>query len=583
MSQQKTCKQCSAEFIIEDEDLAFYKKISPTFDGKTFEIPPPELCPQCRIRTKLAFRNESKFFKIESALSGKSLISQCSPECRFTIYGQDEWDSDAWDPMEYGRDFDPSKPFLKQLEELNLSVPMPHASLAPDNENSKFIGNASGAKDCYLISNSTGAEKCMYGVGLWRSKDCVDCYKIYNCENCYEVTIGYNSYSCFYSQNIHNCSESYFLDSCVGCRNCFGCANLNNKQYWAYNKPSSKEEIEKIISDFSSSSEKRLQIAQKAKNFIKDQPKKFSQISSSDDSTGNYLDHCKNVKESFFVTEAENVKYSTNLSESSKDIFDCCFVGMRMDKVYQAVTVGLGVSNLISCSYVYSDCGNIFYSVYCIHGCNDLFGCVGLRHKQYCVLNKQYSKEDYEKLVARIVEHMQKTGEWGQFLPISFSHFGYNDSLASYFFPISKEEAKKINANWTEGNYNLKFEGEFYTPSELISTYNPKKNPKAEAEIQKALAGTLKCKETARPFKIISAEIIFYIRNNLPLPEIHPEVRQSKRFLLCNRFKLYTRQCMCEEQGHNHEGRCKNEFETTYAPDRPERVYCEKCYQKAVL
>ncbi len=37
MSEQKTCKQCQKEFEVSDEDLEFYKKISPTFDGKLFE------------------------------------------------------------------------------------------------------------------------------------------------------------------------------------------------------------------------------------------------------------------------------------------------------------------------------------------------------------------------------------------------------------------------------------------------------------------------------------------------------------------------------------------------------------------
>ena len=29
-------------------------------------------------------------------------------------------------------------------------------------------------------------------------------------------------------------------------------------------------------------------------------------------------------------------------------------------------------------------------------------------------------------------------------------------------------------------------------------------------------------------------------------------------------------------------GKCTNEFETSYAPERPEIVYCESCYQKEV-
>jgi hypothetical protein len=47
-------------------------------------------------------------------------------------------------------------------------------------------------------------------------------------------------------------------------------------------------------------------------------------------------------------------------------------------------------------------------------------------------------------------------------------------------------------------------------------------------------------------------------------------------------MKLWHRFCMCEKGNHEHKGSCKNEFETSYSPERQEIVYCEKCYQKEV-
>ena len=34
---------------------------------------------------------------------------------------------------------------------------------------------------------------------------------------------------------------------------------------------------------------------------------------------------------------------------------------------------------------------------------------------------------------------------------------------------------------------------------------------------------------------------------------------------------------------HKKEEPCPNEFETTYAPERPEIVYCEQCYLREVV
>jgi len=60
---QKTCKKCSTHFEITSSDLEFYKKISPKFDGKVFEIPTPTLCPECRQQRRLSFRNERNLYK----------------------------------------------------------------------------------------------------------------------------------------------------------------------------------------------------------------------------------------------------------------------------------------------------------------------------------------------------------------------------------------------------------------------------------------------------------------------------------------------------------------------------------------
>jgi hypothetical protein len=83
---------------------------------------------------------------------------------------------------------------------------------------------------------------------------------------------------------------------------------------------------------------------------------------------------------------------------------------------------------------------NVLYSDTC-HACKDCFGCVGARHKQYCILNKQYTKEEYEVLVSQIIEKMKADGERGEFFPTTISIFGYNETEAQTYYPMTKEEA----------------------------------------------------------------------------------------------------------------------------------------------
>lgn len=93
----------------------------------------------------------------------------------------------------------------------------------------------------------------------------------------------------------------------------------------------------------------------------------------------------------------------------------------------------------------------------------------------------------------------------------------------------------------------------------------------------------LACERTGKNYKITKQELAFYKRFNIPLPRFHPEERHKDRVKRRNPFALYHRQCMCELIGHDHSTRCMTEFETTYSPDRHEKVFCEGCYQKETV
>ena len=85
------------------------------------------------------------------------------------------------------------------------------------------------------------------------------------------------------------------------------------------------------------------------------------------------------------------------------------------------VNVGLNDSSrLYEISLANKSCRNMMFSHDCWNGCENLiycteckktkdcFACSGLVEKQYCILNKQYTREEYESLVPKIIEHMNK-------------------------------------------------------------------------------------------------------------------------------------------------------------------------------
>ncbi len=99
--------------------MSFYDKISPIFNNKKYQIPPPTLCPECRQQRRLAFRNERNLYYRECDFSRKKIISMYSKDEIYKVYAQDIWWSDKFDGLDYGMNFDFDKNFFEQFQELS--------------------------------------------------------------------------------------------------------------------------------------------------------------------------------------------------------------------------------------------------------------------------------------------------------------------------------------------------------------------------------------------------------------------------------------------------------------------------------
>jgi len=566
MAENKTCKQCSKEFVVEDDDLLFYKKISPTFAGKTFEIPSPILCPECRQMTRQSWRNETSIYKRDSDKSGVEIVSMYSPDKKSVkVYSNDEWWSDAWSGLDYGRDFVPSRPFFDQFGELLFEVPR-FALFNVNNENCPFANYAMDNKDCYMSFVSYyGCDNTHYSYTAFSVKDSVEVFKSEKVENCYRLGMSDECYNCFYSLRLHNCSDCWFSVDLIGCRNCIFCSNLSHKEFCIGNEQLTKEEYAKRLREYDFGSyDKTKEYLAKFNKLRCDSPVKFSNSINCENCEGDNHKDSRNLKKCFDQTRCENVKYSA-IAVGCKDCQDVH--GGDMDQCYLVITGGYG-GNYVA-AHTVEHCSNMYYSVYCFY-CQDCFGCVGLHHKQYCIFNKQYpSKAEYEQKVSEIIAKMISDEQWGQFFPHKLSPFGFNETFASRNYKLTKEEALKLGFKWQDNDFGLQYEGVFYEPKDDIGEYQAEENRKS------LLSGVLKCEQSGKPFKVISQELAFYLKHGLPIPRKHYKVRMDEMFEWSNPRQLWHRKCMNEG--------CQNEFETTYAPERPEKVYCEECYQKTVI
>lgn len=553
----KICKNCSESFEITDADLAFYDEIAPLIGGGKIQIPSPTFCPDCRSQRRMAYRNERVLYKRKCDGTGKDILSVFSEDKKYKIYDPEYWYSDKWDAKSYGRDFDFNRPFFEQFAELTMAVPQLARSVV-NCQNSDYVNQAGFIKDCFLVFEIDYAETCIYGNYIQKCKNCVDNLNIFMCELCYECVACQNCYNLKYSHNCNNCSDSYFLQDCIGCKNCFGCVNMRNKEYCYYNEQLSKEAyLDRVKSlgpdKYSTVENERKKFAEFAIKF----PKKLYHGSNNENSTGDYLWNTQNCSYCFDVNKAQDSKFIVN-SRNIKKTYDLTVFGAEsgVDYCYDNHEIGDGVRNVYFSDQMWSGCYNIFYSKLCPLSSHDLFGCVGMTHAEYCIFNKQYSKAEYEALVPRVIEHMKKTGEWGEFFPAANSPFAYNETIAQNYFPLSKETALAKGYKWHD---------------------EEQKNPGVEKIILKdsindtgeeVTKQVLTCDVSGKLYKITPQEFKFYKEMGIPIPRTHHDERNKARMAMKNPRKLWNGNCSL----------CSKPIETTYSPDRPEKVYCESCY-----
>ncbi len=563
----KICQNCKIEFNIESEDKKFYKKI---------DVPEPTFCPQCRMQRRLASWNERKLYKRKCDLCSKSMVTIYSPDKPFKVYCNKCWWSDNWDPMEYGREYDSNKSFFEQFYQLQKDTPVVNL-LNTNSENSDYCHDMTQTKDCYLVFLGGMSENCSYTTWSGENKDCMDMYKAVNDELCYFCVGCSKCYKLFFSWDCLECHNSAFLYNCRNCHDCFGCVNLRNKKYHIFNKAYSKTEYEKEMEKYDLGSHKTiLDVEKRFKDFHIKFPRKFARIEKAVNVVGDDMANSKNCQYCFNGDKGtEDSKYVLITGWGLKDSYDVYDTGYFVTRAYESVCVVERCDRMFFDNAVWTS-RDVFYSEGC-HGSSDLFGCVSLRKKKYCILNKQYSKEEYFEIVGKIKKQMDqmpyldKKGreyKYGEYFPIELSRFGYNESIVQRYFPLNKEQASKQGYNWyreEKSNYETTIK------SKDLSDYIK------DIDVS-ILKETIECQNSdcagSGVFKIIPNELKFYQKYGLALPRLCPECRHQERIQQRSTIKLWERQCM--KKG------CNTKFQTTYSLDRKEVVYCEKCYNKEV-
>ena len=550
-NEKRICQNCKKDFIIEPDDFSFYEKM---------KVPVPEICPQCRQQLRMVFRNFKTLYKRPSSHSGEMIVSMYNPDVSFPVYDISKWWADDWEPFDYGIDINWNQTFFSQLIELFNVVP--HISIMNTQcENCEYSNFALRSKNCYLLFGCVENEDCDYGHIVWVSRDSIDNLYIFKCESCYECVDCLWSTKLFYSQECESCVDSIGLFDCRNCLNCIGCVGQVNKSYCIFNEQVSREEYSNFLAKYSLNNKTSIDyILQERDGLRAKLPQRSFFGSHNNNVSGNHIYNAHNVHYSFDVKNGENSKFCFTVRKAT-DSYDASFT-TDLSECYEVLTMG-GSNNIIGSQYILNS-HNAYYSDNC-HSCDNIFGCYGLRKKSYCILNKQYSKEEYEKLLPKLIEHMKKDNEWGLFFPKELSPFGYNEAIVNEYMPLNREEALAQGFKWRDDIPSTKGQG-------TIEASKLPNNPEEYAD--KLTEEILTCENCEKNYKLINREINFYKKNKLSLPLQCFNCRHALRMSKRNLRNLWPAKC----------AKCDNDILTSYKPEDQEiyQIYCEKCYQQEI-
>ncbi|MBI2415779.1 MAG: zinc-ribbon domain containing protein [Candidatus Kerfeldbacteria bacterium] len=567
----KQCKQCSKTFQISSDDQTFYQKIS---------VPEPTLCPDCRSQRRLVWRNERSLYSRQCDLCHKPIISLYRANSPYTVYCYACWYSDQWNGSDYAREIDWQRSFFDQFKELQLRVPRLSAFMV-NNENCEYTNGTLGCKDCYMIFASDHNENCMYSYGIFSSVTTLDVLSGKNCELCYDCIGCTNCFNVRYSEDASNCNTAYFLLDCKGCGDCFMSYGLHNRNYvWKNEQLTEAEYKERLAKTQLGSTQTIKRLKADFKELKKKHTFKYYHGQNNDNFSGDYLERCHNTWQSFECYEIDNCKFITH----GNQIKDCYDGYMNVDQCelgYELVgSVGAYNTKFAAACYT----GSYSYYIDSCKQVKNVFGCIGLQNQQYCILNKQYSEQEYCITRDKLIKQMSAIGEYGEFFPVSCSPFTYNETAAMDSFPLSQTDVVNRGWNW-------------HTPPDKQQRFSSYRLPDTIDKVEDdVLENFLTCEQCQTFYKIIPAELRLYREHIIPVPRQCFNCRHAGRLQQHTQRSLWQRQCMCTrppgqaagvagaaQPEHGHGGLCQNNFETAYSTDSITIVYCEDCYNKTIV
>lgn len=551
--QKIKCAITQEAFVVSDLEMELRKKLH--IDNV------PTTAPWVRMRHLAAFWQHWALHNRKCDKTGKAIVSAFAEKCPYPVWHKDEWQKHANPPS---AEFDFKKPFFEQAWKLFLQCPIPH-KIGFENQNSEYTDDCWHSKNIYLAHSVYKGEDLSYCYRSIQEKDSQFCVYSKNSTLSLDLTNCFHCFETLYSVNCRKISNSAFLFDCRNCSHCLFCCNLRNKQYCYGNQQLTKDEFLKKEKEWNFSSQK---IYAQAQIFFQQMMQtlayfRSTHITHSENCAGDNIEDSRNAQRCFFANNLEDCYNFLRGGLPAKDCLDCVNVAFDAELLFNCADAQGNVYKCSNC-FLINQCQFCDYCENCFQ-CKQCFGCCGLVGKEYHILNKEYSPEEYEALREKIISYMEKTKEWNHFFPGHFAPNPYDESLAGFHFPLSKIEQQELEfrVNENEERKNTHYS----LPEEIPDSVDDIEN---ENKLMKKIFWDTEFK---KPFQIRKNDIEFSKKIGCPLPNTYYMKRIQKNFRWIP-FDGKPRKTTC--------GKCGMRIQTSWNAKYNEHILCEECYLKKI-
>ena len=416
--------------------------------------------------------------------------------------------------------------FLEQFSVLFASHTKAAVSHVWSNENADYCNTCFGTKNAYLsFVSGFNTQNIFYSTQTWENvQNVFNSSLVTNgSSNVYYSRVINNSYNVFYSQYMYNCSDMWFCSSCIWCHHCIDCEWLENMSYCIGNKQYTQNIFEDMKREYTPEKFSILHwstFAKKGLNF------------SCGDCVWSWLYRCNNLIDGYnamHYADSKNVVFSDGLTWV-KNYYDCIDTGTNSNDFYAICQWGEDSNHCYMCNFVSLWCFNVFYSIH-MESCSFCLGCIGLKNKQFCILNKQYTKEERYAKVDEIFSAMEQEGTLWEFFPASMNPFYFNDTAAYLIDPsFTKEEVTKLWYLRRDEPVKVDIpEGVDVVQVSELGEYESLNSDRSR-HIDPTILTKIIIDEQGNYYKIVNMEYDFLMKHGLPLPRKHRLDRMKENF-----------------------------------------------------